>query len=89
VTINFGFHRRSSVLGVTAGGVHNAVATYDEARIHERSRLIAYAIDARQQRFPAERRYVYQPFVGQEDDYRWDGAARSALKDYNLLDLSI
>ncbi|MFT4582127.1 MAG: hypothetical protein ACI915_002781 [Gammaproteobacteria bacterium] len=89
VTVNFGFHRRSSVLGVTAGGVHNAVATYDEARIHERARLIAYAIDARQQRFPKEERFAYQPFTGEEDDYRWNDAAREGLKDYNLLDLSI
>jgi len=89
VTVNFGFHRRSSVLGVTAGGVHNARATYDEARIRERARLIAYAIDARSQRFPNETPYVYQPFVGQEDDYRWNDRARATLKDYNLLDLSI
>jgi len=89
VTINFGFHRRASVLGVTAGGVHNARATYDEARIHERARLIALAIDARARRFPDETRYVYEPFVGEEDRYRWTDAARADLKDYNLLDLSI
>lgn len=89
VTVNFGFHRRSSVLGVTAGGVHNARATYDEARIRERARLIAYAIDARRQRFPSEKPYVYQPFVGQDDNYRWNERVRASLKDYNLLDLSI
>ncbi len=89
VTINFGFHRRASVLGVTAGGVHNARATYDAARIHERARLIAYAIDARRQRFPHEMPYVYQPFIGEEDNYRWDSRLRNGLKDYNLLDLSI
>jgi hypothetical protein len=33
VTVNFGFHRRKSVLGVQAGGIHNAVATYDVDRI--------------------------------------------------------
>jgi hypothetical protein len=89
VTVNFGFHRRSSVLGVTAGGVHNARATYDEARIHERARMIAYGIDARRQRFPAEEAYVYEPFIGQEDQHRWNETARAAVKDYNLLDLSI
>ena len=61
VTVNFGFHRRASVLGVTAGGVHNARATYDAARISERSRVIGYAIDARRQRFPDETPYVYLP----------------------------
>jgi hypothetical protein len=89
VTINFGFHRRASVLGVTSGGVHNEVAVYDEARIRERSRVIAYAIDARRQRFPDEREYVYQPFAGEEDRYRWTAQAQAGLKDYNLLDLGI
>jgi Phytanoyl-CoA dioxygenase (PhyH) len=89
VTINFGFHRRRSVLGVTSGGVHNEVAEYDDARIHERSKVIMYGIDARAQRFPQERRFVYQPFAGQEDDYRWTPEAHAGLKDYNLLDLGI
>ena len=89
VTVNFGFHRRASVLGATGGGVHNAPATYDAARIRERSRLIAYAIDARRQRFPDETPYCYAPLAGMHDDYRWNAAARVGLKDYNLLDLSI
>ena len=78
VTINFGFHRRRSVLGVESGGVHNAVAVYDEARIHERSKAIVYAIDARAQRFPDEARYVYQPFAGHEDEYRYGRRTRSS-----------
>jgi len=89
VTINFGFHRRRSVLGVTSGGVHNAVAVYDEDYIRERSKAIMYAIDARAQRYPHERRHVYLPFAGQEDRYRWSAEARAKLKDYNLLDLGI
>ena len=89
VTINFGFHRRKSVLGVESGGIHNPVAVYDEQRIHERSRVIMYAISARQQRFPDEEPYRYRPFAGQEDEYRWTPDVRSSLKDYNLLDLGI
>jgi hypothetical protein len=89
VTINFGFHRRRSVLGVESGGVHNAVAVYDEARIHERSKAIAYAIDARAQRFPDEPRYTYRPFEGDEDEYRYDADTLERLRDYNLLDLGI
>jgi len=89
VTINFGFHRRRSVLGVTAGGVHNAVATYDAARIEQRSRAIMYGIDARAQRFPHETRYAYRPFAGREDEFRWTPATMDELKDYNLLDLGI
>ena len=89
VTINFGFHRRASILGVTSGGVHNEVAVYDDERIRERSRLIGYAIDARRQRFPDETPYTYQPFVGQEAAYRWTPEAKAGLKDYNLQDLGI
>jgi Phytanoyl-CoA dioxygenase (PhyH) len=89
VTINFGFHRRSSVLGVESGGVHNPIAVYDAARIAERSRLILYAIDARRQRFPDEVSYRYAPLAGEEGRYRWSPEAREALKDYNLLDLGI
>lgn len=89
VTINFGFHRRASVLGVTSGGVHNPVSVYDEQRIFERSKAIAWAIDARARRFPDEPRFTYQPFAGLEDQYRWGPEARAALLDYNLLDLGI
>lgn len=89
VTINFGFHRRRSVLGVQSGGVHNPISTYDEAYIEERSKVIGFAIDARAQRFPHETRYVYQPFVGREDEFRFTPEARDGLKDYNLRDLGI
>ena len=63
VTVNMGFHRRASVLGVQGGGVHNAPAVYDDERIRQRSRMIGYAIDARRQRFPHETPYVYKPFA--------------------------
>jgi hypothetical protein len=89
VTVNFGFHRRKSVLGVKAGGVHNEEAVYDAERIRRRSRLIGYAIDARRRRFPGEKPFDYQPHAGERGVYRWDDAARADIKDYNLLDLSI
>lgn len=89
ITINFGFHRRSSVLGAVGAGIHAKSAVYDEARIRERSRVIGYAIDARRQRFPDESPYEYRPFVESGDTFRWDDHARAGLKDYNLLDLSI
>jgi hypothetical protein len=87
VTLNFGFHRRRSVLGVRSGGVHNAVTVYDAARIRERARVIGYAIEARRQRFLDETPFVYAPQVG--ETFHWNDAARAALKDYNLLDLGI
>jgi len=87
VTLNFGFHRRKSVLGVEAGGIHNARAVYDEARIAKRAELIGYGIDARRRRFPDETPYDYQPQRGQR--LSWDAEAKAGIKDYNLLDLSI
>lgn len=48
VTLNYGFHRRKSVLGVAGGGLHAAAAVFDADRIHQRSRVIGYAIDAPQ-----------------------------------------
>ncbi len=89
VTVNFGFHRRKSVLGVTAGGIHNAAATYDAERIRQRARLIGYAIDARRRRFPHEVPFVYRPHAEEGLRYRWDDTARGDIRDYNLLDLSI
>ena len=89
VTVNMGFHRRSSVLGVQGGGVHNAAAVYDAERIAERARLIGYGIDARRQRFPDETPFAYRPHAEAGLAYRWDDKARADIKDYNLLDLSI
>jgi hypothetical protein len=89
VTLNFGCHRRRSVLGVSGGGIHNAPGVYDDARIRDRSRVIGYAIDARRQRFPEEVPFPYQPFVESGEWPVWDSAAKASMKDYNLLDLSI
>jgi ectoine hydroxylase-related dioxygenase (phytanoyl-CoA dioxygenase family) len=89
VTLNMGFHRRRSVLGVKGGGVHNKEAVYDADRIRERARLIGYGIDARRQRFPDEKAYVYKPHADEGLTYRWDEKAKAGIKDYNLLDLSI
>ena len=89
VTINFGFHRRSSVLGVEGKLVSDPVI-YDEERIHERSRLIAIAIDARRQHFAGEEPYVYQPLADEEDENRFSPETwETVVKDYNLLDLGI
>ncbi len=89
VTVNAGFHRRASVLGVKGGGVHNAPAVYDAARIEERSRWVGYAIDARHQRFPDETPYVYKPHADAGETFHWDAGLKARMKDYNLLDLSI
>ena len=89
VTINFGFHRRRSVLGVRSSGVHNPISLYGEAYIAERSRVIGWAIDARRKRFGGETPFVDAPNVGREHEYVWDDAAREAITDYNQNDLGI
>ena len=89
VTVNFGFHRCASVLGVRGGGLHDAPAVYDEERVRRRSSMIGYAIDARRQRFPDETRFVYEPFAGPGGICRWSPEVEAGLKDYNLLDLGI
>ena len=89
VTVNFGFHRRSSVLNVEGAGMHCAVMTYDNEVIRERSKLIGYAIDARKKRFVDEQPFVYQPFASSMENYQWNEKAKEGIKDYNLFDLSI
>jgi hypothetical protein len=89
ITVNFGFHRRSSVLGIQGGGIHSDAQVFNEEIVERRSRVIGYAIDARKQRFPNEDPYFYQPFQIAGKSYKWNDAAREDLKDYNLDDLSI
>ena len=89
VSVNFGFHKRSSVLDVRGAGMHAEAAVMDADFIDHRSRLIGFAIDARAQRFPDETPYHYEPFAGRKDEFRWSPAAQASLHDYNLMDLSI
>lgn len=89
VTVNFGFHRRSSVLGIMGAGIHNDAMLYDADLIEQRSRVIGYAIDARKNRFPDEEPYQYRPFAESGKEYIWNDESRDGLKDYNLYDLSI
>lgn len=89
VTVNFGFHRRSSVIDVESGGVHNSVTRYDEAYIAERSKVIGWAIDARAQRYPDERRFAYAPHVDREDEFRFGDDTMHELRGYNRRDIGI
>lgn len=97
VSITFGFHRRSSVLGVRGklslksddmswsdGDV------FDEQRVFDRSAVIPVAIDARRRHFPDETPYTYVPFEGLEDDFRFnDETFERVIRDYNTRDLAI
>ena len=90
VSLTFGFHRRASVLGAAGVLGSGQGVIYDETRIRERSSVIAVAIDARQQHYRSEPRYLYQPFAGLEDEFRWNAHTReTVIKDYNMKDLGI
>lgn len=90
VSIVIGFHRRAAVLNVEKKQRAGDVVVYDEERIHQRSRAIQLAIDARRRHRPHETAYVYQPFVGQEADNRFNEATRkSVLAGYHRLNLVI
>jgi len=89
LTVNFGFHRRSSVLGVQGGGIHSDAQVFDETIIARRSKVLGYAIAARKERFPEEQAYEYQPFKEAGLSFEWNDAARADIKDYNRDDLSI
>ena len=87
VTLNFGFHRRKSVLGAQGNGIHSQSVAYDSARILKRSEMIGYAISARAQHRPEEQSFSYQPLASH--NFRWSENVRDNIQDYNLLDLGI
>ena len=89
VTVNFGFHPMASVLNVRGAGLHAEAATFDEAFIKHRSRLIGIAIAARKQRFPDELPYDYAPIAKDAEKPVWNEEVKASLKNYNLMDLSI
>jgi CRISPR/Cas system CMR-associated protein Cmr3 (group 5 of RAMP superfamily) len=90
ISITIGFHRLASVLGQRSALAIEGGDIYDEQRIFKRSAVIAVAIDARAQYFPNETRYCYQPFVGLEEDYRWnDDTFERVIRNYSTKDLAI
>lgn len=90
VTVNFGFHRRASVLNVTAvDGMNGAGKVYDEHWLTERSQMIPLAIDARRQRFADETPFQYAPLRNAGDTVHWDASNPPDLTDYNLRDIYI
>ncbi len=89
ITINFGFHKRSSVLNVKGAGIHSEAVVYDTAMIEKRAQAIGYAIEARRAQYPHETPYCYKPLADSSTDFSWQPDTLTKLKDYNLLDLSI
>jgi hypothetical protein len=90
ISITFGFHRRASVLGQKAVLAVESDAIYDEQRILERAAVIAVAIDSRAKHYPQEKSFLYQPFIGLEDEYRFtDETFQRVIYNYNVKDLAI
>ena len=90
VSLTFGFHRRSSVLGAKAALRAESDDVLDEERIFKRSSVVQVAIDARQQAYGHERRFEYKPFADMEDDFRFNEESfERVIKNYFLSDLSI
>lgn len=89
LTVNFGFHKRSSVLGVKGGGIHSDAQVFDDEIIARRSKVLGYAIAARRERYPDEMAYTYRPFEAAGLSFDWNDAARRDMHDYNRDDLSI
>ena len=90
ISMTFGFHRRRSVLGASGALSQSGGEVYDEQRIFDRSSVIQVAIDARAQQHPDEAPFAYQPFVGLEDEFRYNAeTANTVIRDYNLKDLAI
>lgn len=91
ISLTFGFHRRTSVLGQKAAlSVEDGVTVHDAQRVFDRSSVIQVAIDARHQAFPAETPFRYQPFAGLEDRFRFTPETfERVIRDYNTKDLAI
>ena len=90
VSLTIGFHRRKSVLGARGSLATAADAYYDEQRIDDRAKVIGMAIDSRAQYYANEQRFIYQPFVGREEEMRFtEENWQKVVKDYNLKDLAI
>jgi hypothetical protein len=88
VTLSMGFHPRRAVVG--ARGIHSETlqpTTFDAEFVRRRAEMIGYAIDARRQRYPDETPFVYRPHAEAGETYRWDDAARKAVRDYHRYDL--
>jgi ectoine hydroxylase-related dioxygenase (phytanoyl-CoA dioxygenase family) len=90
ITLNMGFFPRKRIENVTVTPLEGDVVTYDAGRIAQRSRMIPIAVDARQQRFPDEPRFVYEPLIGREEENRWNEDTReNVVKNYSVLDFYI
>ena len=90
ITVNFGFHKRSSVLGVMGGGIHSDAQVFDEEIVNRvvqgRSAMRSMPASSGSPMRPhtsISRSRPLRTIIGGSE------SARADLKDYNLDDLSI
>jgi ectoine hydroxylase-related dioxygenase (phytanoyl-CoA dioxygenase family) len=88
VSLNFGFHRRSAIIGAKGKGLQTEIA-YDAEFVRKRSEMIGYAIDARRQYYPDQPHYDYQPHARNHETHRWSEAVRPGIDAYYTRDLNI
>ena len=88
VTINEGFFPRKRVRNITVTHLDGRVETFDDKRINERSKMIAYGINARSNFYRNEKKFNYRHLSEKikiidfsKNSWSFD------LKDYNILDM--
>ena len=83
VTINMGFHRRSSVLNCW-GGIQMTLKPIPRNVLPVARALLAMPLMHKTEYLED---FVYKPL--KEQHFAWDAAARESIRDYNLEDLGI
>ena len=90
ISVSWGMHRRAAVLGQHGHLMQPPEVIYDDEFIDQRARVIQVAIDARQQYYPDERPYQYQPFQHEIEQLRWSPEVfERVIRDYNVRDIAI
>ena len=81
----------STVQGLTTRGYghHGQLVTYNDAYIHHRSKMIQWAISARQQHYPGEEPYRYKPLAGEAHRLVWDPALRDDPDTMRVIDATM
>jgi hypothetical protein len=88
ISLNFGFPRRNAIVGFGGKGRKDDIF-YDAEFIRKRSEMIGYAINARRQRLPDDKHYIYQTHARNGEVYHWNEAARAEIDAYYMRDLNI
>lgn len=90
VSVTFGFHRYSSVLGQSGALAQGEAEQYDAERITRRAAVVAYASAVRGEFYAGEEPFRYAAFADVPEEFvpspeSW----QRYIKDYYLYDLSI